>query len=241
MAEQPQSELPEAAVAETKPLCPDGEHQCVVVAQLAELQQSVVELQQQVSHDLLTGLFNFRHFSQSLVLEMERSRRSGLATALIMVDLDHFKQFNDSWGHEAGNRALLATGKAIKTTVRQLDIACRYGGEEFAIILPATDLITAAKVAERIRAAIAGVSVPVDGEPQALTASLGVDVYDSLLEESAENFVRRSDQLLYRAKQQGRNQVCRRELANADSNNAVSKAERDALCDLFGDKPPTDD
>jgi diguanylate cyclase (GGDEF)-like protein len=235
MADKLSNESPNSMPTDSLPCCPGTNHQCLASDQLIALQQSVSELQEQLRVDLLTGLFNYRYFVQSLAQEMERSRRSAQATALVMVDLDYFKKFNDRWGHEAGNQALIAAARAIKHTVRQLDIPCRYGGEEFAIILPSTELRTAVQVAERIRSAIESVVVMVDGSELSLTASLGVDVYNAFHEESPENFVRRTDSFLYQAKEKGRNQVSHGYSDDVTSHVAVSSEERDALSDLFGD------
>lgn len=217
------------------PECPVGESQCDVIDELMSLRNSVAELEQQNRTDALTGLFNFKHFSHCLSLEMERTRRTMQSTALLMIDLDYFKQVNDDWGHEAGNQVLIATAQVIRANVRQLDIACRYGGEEFAIILPTTDLLIALKVAERIRAGIESELIKVGDETLRQTASLGVDVYSSDSEESSQLFIDRVDGFLYQAKEQGRNRICHGLLDSGVPSVAVSKDEREALSDLFGD------
>ena len=217
------------------PACPVGESQCGVIDQVVALRHEVAALAQQVRTDTLTGLYNFRHFRLTLEQEMERTRRSDQITALIMVDLDHFKKVNDNWGHEAGNQALVATADSLRRITRRLDIPCRYGGEEFAVILPSTDLITAVQVAERIRREIENTAVLIDGEDLGLTASLGVAIYRSVHDDSPEQLVSRADDCLYQAKQQGRNRVCHESQAGERSEAAVSREEREALSDFFGD------
>jgi PleD family two-component response regulator len=108
--------------------CPVGEPECSFISELARVRLEVANLQAMVRTDELTGLFNYRHFQESLGLEMERARRSGQTMSLIMLDLDHFKLVNDSWGHEFGNIVLARVSKLLLETVRRVDIACRFGG-----------------------------------------------------------------------------------------------------------------
>jgi diguanylate cyclase (GGDEF)-like protein len=231
------TELELAQQAEIALSCPMGEELCVVIDQAQKLREELAIMAELVRTDTLTGLYNFRHFQSSLAREMERTRRTHQTTALLMVDLDFFKRVNDNWGHEVGNLALKSTADTLRNITRQLDIPCRYGGEEFAIILPATDLLTAIQVAERIRLQIESTPLLIEGKKLELTASLGVEVYTALHDDSPEQLVARADDRLYQAKQQGRNRVCH---GGADMGNAaaaVSKEERDILSSFFGEDP----
>ncbi|MCR8922581.1 GGDEF domain-containing protein [Dasania sp. GY-MA-18] len=220
---------------QVNPQCPVNEPSCPIIDEVLTLRHEVQGLQKQVRTDSLTGLYNFRHFSDVLEQEMERTRRSQQATALIMVDLDHFKKVNDNWGHEAGNQALISTAQILSKTTRQLDTPCRYGGEEFGVILPSIDLVTALQVAERIRETIALIPVMVDGQDIGLTASLGVALYEAKQGAiSAQQFVERADRCLYQAKEQGRNQVAH-EVLERKPELSVSLAEKEALSNMFGD------
>lgn len=218
------------------PECPVGESHCRVIDEVAELREEVSQLAEQVRTDPLTGLYNFRHLRQVLELEMERTRRSGQPTALLMVDLDYFKQVNDRWGHEAGNCALVSTASILRHMTRRLDIPCRYGGEEFAVVLPSTDMLTAIQVAERIRESVAAKPVIVGNVDISLTASLGVEVHYASphisQEESPEQFIARADQCLYRAKQEGRNRVSHGNTIERPEA-AVSTEEKEMLADIF--------
>jgi diguanylate cyclase (GGDEF)-like protein len=189
------------------PVCPQGDA-CALQTQLTRLRSELETLRALVHTDELTGLFNYRHFAQGLELEMERSRRSGKPVALLMIDLDHFKRFNDTWGHEAGNMALRHVARLIQNTVRRLDIPCRYGGEEFAIILPDTSLHAACVLAERLRAVVAQTPVHWESNVIELSCSIGVDVHTAADRDDARGFVRRADAWLLQAKTQGRNRVC---------------------------------
>ena len=236
MTDQPPLDIPVTTEPSSRPSCPVGESHCTVIDQVELLRDEVSQLAEQVRTDTLTGLFNFRHFRFTLDQEMERTRRTTQTTVLIMIDLDHFKQVNDKWGHEGGNQALIATAQVLASSIRRLDIACRYGGEEFAIILPATDLMTALHVAERVRAQVESLEIPIEGKILRLTASLGVETYTSLHNESLEQFVARADACLYRAKQQGRNRVCHGGMDMGSKEAAVSREERELLSGFFGDK-----
>lgn len=212
--------------------CPVGEASCIVIEHLQEARTALAKLDEEVRTDSLTGLYNFRHFQQALAQEMERTRRVGHSMALMMVDLDFFKKVNDSWGHEVGNQALKSTAKILKNMTRQLDIACRYGGEEFAVILPATEPAMALQVAERVRKTVESTSVMADKEDIGLTASIGVAFYDAMNALTENAFIDAADQCLYRAKNQGRNCVVM-DVQKAE-NHAVSFDEREALIGLFG-------
>ena len=216
------------------PNCPVGETTCNIIDELSALRLEVAELTEQVHTDTLTGLNNYRHFTKALDYEMERTQRTGQATALIIVDLDFFKKVNDTWGHEIGNLALIQTSELLKQATRKLDIPCRYGGEEFVIILPSTDLLTGMQVAERLRARIEATPLHADGHEISLTASLGIDVYLGGRQESQEDFIKRVDALLYQAKDGGRNQVCSGSRKDIQSETTVSADEKDALFGLFG-------
>jgi len=188
--------------------CPAGDENCPHVYEIKKLREENKELASLVRLDDLTGLFNFRHFNQSVELEMERSRRSNKPTVLIMIDLDFFKEVNDEHGHEIGNHALEYVAKIIRNTVRRLDTPCRYGGEEFAIILPDTPLNAGVLFANRLRLKIEDAHMEIEGHNVRLTASFGVDVYKKENNCTARDFIERADALLYVAKTKGRNQVC---------------------------------
>jgi two-component system cell cycle response regulator len=190
-----------------KGVCPLGIENCPVFSEIQNLHKECKRLARQLETDPLTGLYNLRHLLSALEREMERSRRSGLPTALIMIDLDHFKQINDIHGHQAGNKVLQWVSQVWRQNVRRIDIPCRYGGEEFAIVLPATRLTHAVRTAERLRALVANFPVELNNEKVALSASFGVDTYVSREKLSVDAFIKRTDRFLLEAKANGRNCV----------------------------------
>ncbi len=220
--QQPQSE---------PPLCPVGETNCPIVTDVVELRQRVNELANLVRTDTLTGIANYRYFAQALEQEIERTQRSGQPTSLIMLDIDFFKKVNDQWGHEVGNQALIHLSQLLQQTVRKLDVPCRYGGEEFAVILPDTNLAACLPVAERIRQRIEELPLDVDGHPLHMTVSLGISTYADRQETTVEELVKQADHYLYRAKESGRNRVCHAKLPRID---VVTAEEKQALSHLFG-------
>ena len=188
--------------------CPAGEDNCPNLFEVQKLREEIRQLSAMVRTDELTGLFNFRYFSQALSLEMERTRRSGHSVCLIMCDLDHFKDINDLYGHEVGNIVLTHVSRLIKKTIRRLDVPCRYGGEEFALILPDTTLKQGVGFAERLRHIIQESPIKAGDVVVGIEASFGVDTYHRGEEISEKKFVERVDAYLYLAKQKGRNIVC---------------------------------
>lgn len=214
--------------------CPLGDANCQVLQELQTLRQEVDLLKEQVRTDALTGLYNFRFFSDALPLEMERASRSFQPLSLIILDIDHFKGFNDRWGHELGNRALSHIAQLIGLTIRKLDFACRFGGEEFVILLPNTDLRQAISVAERLREIIANTPLAHEQELITITASLGVDEYRGNHSDSPEGFIERVDAWLYQAKYAGRNCVKGPVIELADVSTTVTTEEKDALFGAFG-------
>jgi diguanylate cyclase (GGDEF)-like protein len=157
-------------------------------------------------YDSLTKACNKQHFLQRLETEVAYAKRHGAALALLMLDIDHFKKINDTWGHPAGDCVLAALGQVIKATVRTEDIFARYGGEEFAVLCRSTDADTALALGERLRTRVQTASVEYEGQPIPVTASIGVaswfDQPDSLRQLIAD-----ADQALYKAKGAGRNRV----------------------------------
>ncbi|GEM_PF-957838 len=164
-------------------------------------------LRQQSIRDALTGLYNRRYLDETLPREILRAERAGATLGVIMLDIDHFKRLNDTRGHEAGDAVLSALGRFLQHHVRGDDIACRYGGEEFTLILPGASLDTVCNRAERLRAGAQSLAVRVVGtQLDALTLSLGVAVWPQH-GETAEAVLQAADAALYRAKQGGRNRV----------------------------------
>lgn len=152
--------------------------------------------------DALTGLYNRRYFNETLKSEAERSRRYGSYLSLVIFDVDHFKRYNDTYGHTEGDRVLSKIGDLLKGCIRQTDAGCRYGGEEFAVILPQTGLDRALLVAERIREIIASRTRSLNN---GVTISAGVSQFRS--HSSIEDLISVSDNALYEAKRGGRNRV----------------------------------
>ncbi len=173
---------------------------------LQELQRMNADLARLATTDALTGLLNRRAADRQLETEWQRARRSGHASALVLLDLDHFKQVNDNYGHPGGDAALRALASCIGSVMREVDIGARYGGEEFLIVLPETGREGAFVFAERLRERVAACDVRHDKDTFRCNLSLGVAVSDPD-EPSYEHWVRRADQALYRAKQGGRNRT----------------------------------
>ena len=215
--------------------CPATGQQCRLKNELLSLRNEVDELRHQVQTDALTGLYNFRFFSNILPLEMERSRRSSVPLSLIILDIDHFKQFNDTWGHELGNQALQHVSQLIKVAIRKLDFACRFGGEEFAVILPGTEIHQALNVAERLRFLIANSELKINRKNVQMTASLGVDEFKSTDNYTFQEFIERVDSRLYQAKAAGRNLVKGPIDIPLVTDTNVTTDEKDALFNLFND------
>lgn len=169
----------------------------------AELDELNQKLRVMAIHDHLTGLYN-RHF---MVDQLERQRelfvRHGNICSIVLFDIDHFKQINDRYGHAVGDDVLVAFSRRIEGLLRQGDALGRYGGEEFVLVLPMTDLMAALQLAERIRIAMAGSPVIRQPEEITVTASFGVAQLEQ--GETADDWLVRADQALYRAKAHGRN------------------------------------
>lgn len=164
-------------------------------------------LRQQSIRDALTGLFNRRYLEESLPRELARCERRGLPLALMMIDVDHFKAFNDQHGHDGGDAVLAAFGRLLQAHSRTEDIPCRYGGEEFVLILPEADLPSAQRRAEDIRTALASLKVQhLRRELGGLTASIGLAVAPDHASDGAA-LQRLADEALYRAKRAGRDRV----------------------------------
>jgi diguanylate cyclase (GGDEF)-like protein len=159
--------------------------------------------------DDLTGIYNYRYFAIKIKEEQRRAVRYHLPLSLVMLDIDWFKRCNDTFGHEAGNRVLVGVVGVIKRCIRDVDLLCRFGGEEFVIILPQTTEREAYRMADRIRGEIeaAEFTGAGDGPPLRVTVSIGVSSYpeNGRREEDLVNAV---DQALYRAKGSGKNIVC---------------------------------
>jgi len=161
--------------------------------------------------DGLTKLYNFRFFQDALKREFSRSRRQKTPLALALLDIDHFKNFNDDYGHQQGDIVLQELARTLRVNVRNLDVVARYGGEEFAVIMPDASLEIALRVAERLRAAVE--SLPVEGPtgPLQVTMSLGVAAMPDAKIGAPSGLIAAADQALYRAKELGRNRVAHQE------------------------------
>jgi diguanylate cyclase (GGDEF)-like protein len=156
----------------------------------------------------VTGLANRRRLEEVLTAQWQRAARSGQPLALAMVDIDHFKAYNDHYGHTAGDRCLQSVAAELRRTVRDEDLPARYGGEEFVIVMPDTDAEGARRVAERLRAAIASLAEPHRLVPdRVVTVSVGVATTVPTPDDLAETLMERADAELYRAKLAGRNRV----------------------------------
>jgi two-component system cell cycle response regulator len=156
--------------------------------------------------DPLTGMQNRRYFDDALKEYIEEFRRINKPIGLMILDLDHFKQVNDTHGHDVGDEVLRAVASCLRDMTRYHDVVARLGGEEFAVVAPNMDEEMLVKLAERIRKAIASMAVFSGNVRLKITTSVGLAVSDG--RESAEEFYRRADRLLYQAKRMGRNRVC---------------------------------
>jgi two-component system, cell cycle response regulator len=164
-------------------------------------------LRDMAMRDSLTKLWNRAAILDVLTTEMARSRREGASLGVVIVDLDHFKRVNDTYGHLVGDAVLCEAVRVLKQSIRPYDSVGRIGGEEFLVVLPGCNEINAVSHAERLRAAIAQASVDTPHGPVQVTASMGVSVLEKGLDTDAFGLVRAADEALYRAKESGRNRV----------------------------------
>jgi len=160
------------------------------------------------TYDTLTGLYNRRYFEERLGVEAEKSFYSGVPLSLVMVDLDHFKKVNDTFGHTEGDQILCKISSLLKNSVRRKDTVARYGGEEFILILPEAGLEQSFVIAERIRQSVEKTLFEVGRAQVNLTLSMGISNFPSHRVKSKEELIKMADQALYDAKRGGRNRVC---------------------------------
>lgn len=177
---------------------------------ITERKKTEAELKRLVITDDLTGLFNQRYFYIQLVKEIERAKRHNRPLAMLLIDIDMFKDFNDTYGHWEGDYVLKKIGEILMKNVREIDMAFRYGGEEFAVLLPDAKHEDAIIVAERIRKAVAAnVFYPftLDGQPDIISRTVSIGVTEFHVEDNIKSFLKRVDNAMYQAKKRGRNMV----------------------------------
>ncbi len=177
-----------------------------VLERTAELTETAQKLQAMALTDSLTGLHNRRYFLELLQAECKRSARHGNPLSLLMIDLDHFKSINDEFGHPTGDKALKSFSQTLRQVVRAEDLAGRLGGEEFGVILPETGLDQALVLAERIRTAVAALRLSGQASRARITVSIGA-AQMTRRTETAEYLLKRADEMLYLAKNKGRNRT----------------------------------
>ncbi len=171
----------------------------------SELEKSLAIIQEIAIHDELTGFYNRRHLMELLENEKNRSLRGNSTFTIAMLDIDHFKQVNDTYGHQAGDEVLRRISAAIKNTMRNTDFCGRYGGEEFVLVLIQTDLKEAMICAERMLTNIEKCRFPDIGDGFRITASIGLSQYQ--MREEIDTMIARADRSMYRAKEGGRNRL----------------------------------
>jgi diguanylate cyclase (GGDEF)-like protein len=179
----------------------------VAVAQQAAVALDSARHYRLATVDQLTGLSHREHFERRLREEELRRRRYGGFFSVVMLDLDDFKRINDRHGHLAGDRLLRAVGEAIRENLRSADLPCRWGGEEFCVLLPETESEGARVIAERIRRAVRSLALEHEGRPLSSTVSLGVATAGPAGSFSLSDLLARADEALYRAKAAGKDRV----------------------------------
>jgi diguanylate cyclase (GGDEF)-like protein len=175
-------------------------------AQLVENLALQAQLREQAIRDAVTGLFNRRYLEETLERELSRAARDGVPISAVMMDIDHFKNLNDAHGHKAGDLMLRAIGDLLRNQTRQADVACRYGGEEFVIVLPGVTLEVACRRAEQLRSNVEALRIEYEGATLTATVSVGVAVSPDHGVNS-DDLLRVADMALYAAKERGRNHV----------------------------------
>jgi diguanylate cyclase (GGDEF)-like protein len=182
---------------------------------LKEIEQFNQKLEHLSVTDGLTGLYNQRYFREMLKSEIARTRRYSRVLSVVLMDIDGFKRFNDTYGHLQGDSALTSVSRVIRDEIRTVDLAARYGGEEFVLVLPETKSQGAIDAAEKIRNVISRLKIPVGshGETASFTISAGVSsTEDGIFDDDA--LIQLADQCLYRAKKTGKNRVCCSQASN---------------------------
>jgi diguanylate cyclase (GGDEF)-like protein len=205
----------ECPTAEAAAMTEARESAVVSLAEMAAMAMAGLrlrhKLESQSIRDGMTGLFNRSFMEVALDRELQRAGRHEKPVAVMMVDVDHFKQLNDSFGHEAGDVVLREVAECLRTGVRAEDIVCRYGGEEFVIILPELGARWAMERAETLRQRVGELGVRLHGRPlREVTISIGVAIYPEHAD-SGEELLRHADRALYAAKHHGRNRVVQAE------------------------------
>ncbi|MEW6672771.1 MAG: diguanylate cyclase [Thermodesulfobacteriota bacterium] len=174
---------------------------------ILKLEERILQL---ANTDALTGVLNRRAFMHRMEEELHRAVRRKEPFSLIMVDVDHFKKTNDTYGHQVGDLVLKKFANILVASIRPYDLTARYGGEEFVLCLPATNGLQAGSVAERIRGNVAAEAIKLADDSTSfwITASFGVATYSLGADEPVDAIIKRADDALYKAKQEGRNRVC---------------------------------
>lgn len=176
----------------------------------SELKEALEKMEILAVTDSLTGLYNRRHFFHLAGHEFQRSRRYHHPLSAFMIDIDHFKNVNDTYGHAVGDEVLQKVAECLRRELRKVDIACRYGGEEFSALLPESSLSVVCMVAERLRKSISMISLETNNGEVKITASIGVAAVENGNEfMTLESLLNLSDAALYKAKESGRDRVCR--------------------------------
>ncbi|MFW6050178.1 MAG: diguanylate cyclase [Myxococcota bacterium] len=173
-----------------------------------EVNQAKAKLEQLAVRDELTGLYNYRYLHTRLSEEFKRAERYRDPLACAMLDIDHFKEFNDRHGHDVGDRILAEVADRLRNAMREIDVVARYGGEEFLLVLPSTHFAGALAVAERVWRAVGEVPFQLDGGEQRVTVSIGVALYPSRDVKTKDQLLKAADKALYQAKEDGRDRIC---------------------------------
>lgn len=173
----------------------------------AELIRTQDALREQATRDALTGFWNRLSILEILSRELDRSRRKGGPLGVVMFDLDNFKQINDTYGHQCGDKVLSGLAERLRYATRSYDSVGRYGGEEFLVVVPNVDAASLASQTRRLKATVADTVIEVDGRAISVTASFGASVFDPLTPASADGLIRAADDALYQAKDSGRNAI----------------------------------
>jgi diguanylate cyclase (GGDEF)-like protein len=185
----------------------------------AELERRIEEVRLLSDQDPLTNLYNRRYMQEALEQELQLATQSCYSVGVVILDLDHFKRFNDTFGHDAGDALLCAAGEVLKSRIRSKDIACRFGGEEFVVILPETSLAEATCLAKDLRLSIGNLKIKHRCQPLgSITASMGVAVFPAN-GATVDTVLRAADSALYRAKVCGRDRI---EVSHAETSEGVN-------------------